>query len=252
MQKRRACEEPTMAVTMDMTVQEAVNGSEARARVMDKYGIDTCCGGKVSLRQVCERRGLDPEVLLRELAAADGPVAAGPTQNDLASLSLVALTDHLLDTHHVFLRERLPRLVELAQKVARVHGPNHPELIELCQVVLRFNQEMLAHLEKEEQVLFPFIRQLESDPAGLTMPPHFVSQPIRVMLMEHDSAASDLEQMRQLSGGYQFPEDACGSYRALFNGLAELDADTQAHMQKEGDLLFPKTNELAQAVGAGH
>jgi regulator of cell morphogenesis and NO signaling len=240
-----------MAVTMDMTIQEAVRGSEARTRVMDKYGIDTCCGGKMSLRLACEKRGLDPEAVLKELAAADGPAVEKPA-DDLSGMTLQALVDHMLETHHTFLRERLPRLVELGNKVARVHGANHPELIELAQVVVRFTNEMLAHLDKEEQVLFPFIRQLESAPAQLSMPPQFVSQPINVMLMEHDAATDDLAKMRTLTSGYQIPEDACGSYRALFNGLAEMDADTELHMRKESETLFPRTIGLAQDVAARH
>jgi regulator of cell morphogenesis and NO signaling len=240
-----------MALTIDMTVQEAAKGSEARTRVLDRYGIDTCCGGKMPLRVACERHGLDPEALLAALAAADGPAVDTPATVAPADLTLPALTDHLVETHHTFLRERLPRLVELAVKVARVHGPNRPALIQLAEVVSRFSREMVAHLDKEEQVLFPFIRQLERNPAALTMPPQFVAQPIQVMLMDHDAAAGDLAEMRALSGGYQIPADACGSYRALFEGLAAVDADTETHMAKENDHLFPRAIRLAQAIAAG-
>lgn len=234
-----------MAVTLEMSVQEVATGSKARLRVLDGYGIDTCCGGKVSLRKACTNRGLDPDAVLKALVAADDP-SPEPPADDLSALSLQALTDHLVELHHRYLREHLPRLVQLAHKVARVHGPHRQELVELAQVVDRFSREMIAHLDKEEQVLFPFIRQLERAPEALGRPPQFVAQPIRVMLMEHDDATRDLERMRALSDGYRVPADACSSYRALFEGLAAMDADTVTHMQKEGEGLFPRAMDLAQ------
>jgi regulator of cell morphogenesis and NO signaling len=224
-------------LTPTVTIGELVVERPGRSRVFSRYGIDYCCGGKLTLAQVCARRGLDPEALWEELQAETTP----PT-TDWRLASLASLVDHIIATYHEPLRPEMARLGALAEKVARVHGPEHPELVTVAAVFRAFRLDMELHMEKEEAVLFPLIKAIEAGTAGPrgTMVP----APIRAMEAEHDVAGEQLERMRELTGGYALPEGACNSYRALFAGLEELEAETHAHVHLENNLLFPRAIAL--------
>lgn len=209
-----------------------------RSRVFSRYGIDYCCGGKLTLAQVCARKGLDAEAIWAELQAEQAP-----PERDWRAASLASLVDHVIATYHDPLRPELVRLTALAEKVARVHGPEHPELVEVAGVLRAFRQDMELHMEKEEQVLFPLIKALEAGTAGPRGA--MVPAPIRAMEAEHDVAGEQLERMRTLTHGYALPPGACNSYRALFSGLEELEAETHAHVHLENNLLFPRAIALA-------
>jgi regulator of cell morphogenesis and NO signaling len=230
-----------MNLTLDTSIGQIVAAQPLLAKVFESHGIDYCCGGKLSVSAVCARKGLDAEALLGEIHAAMEGAPAPET--DWTKAPLAELIEHLLSTHHVYLHEGMPRLAMLSQKVARVHGDRHPELIELAEVYQNFHSEMDAHLAKEEQILFPAIVRVE---AGTDNFP--VQHPIRVMEADHDTAGRDLERMRALTNGYVTPEDACNSYRALFAGLAELESDTFAHIHKENNILFQRAVALLEAV----
>ena len=231
-------------ITTEMPVGQIVAQFPQTARVFEKYGIDYCCGGKLALGTYLVKRGLDAQVVLAELSG-HGPGHDADPERDWTTASASELIRHILDTHHVYLREHLPRLSFLATKVARVHGENHPELIELAHVYAGFQLEMEQHMPKEEQILFPAILELE---AGTGRFP--VNHPISVMEAEHEAAGAALERMRELTNGFTPPEDACGSYNALFNGLAEMETDTFRHVHKENNILFPKALALLSGVPA--
>jgi len=143
------------------TVGQLVVERPGRARVFEKHGIDYCCGGKIPLTQACQKKGISLDAIVRELSET-GDTAP---EIDLANVALTALADHIEGTHHAYLRQELPRLETLARKVAAVHGDEHPELVALRDEFLHFKQDMESHALKEEQILFPAIRNLEK---GLT------------------------------------------------------------------------------------
>lgn len=111
----------------------------------------------------------------------------------------------------------------------------------------------MAHMQKEERVLFPMIRAIESGgvaPSGAA--PRELGMPVAAMMHDHDDAGRDLERMRALTGGYTPPADACNTYRALFDGLAQLERDMHAHVHKENNILFPRALRAeAAAPGRG-
>jgi regulator of cell morphogenesis and NO signaling len=161
-----------------------------------------------------------------------------------ASMSVADLVDHLEATHHEYLHAELPRLSALARKVATVHGERHPELAQVASVYEELRGDLEPHLRKEEQVLFPMIRSMA---VARTVPQFHcgsVGNPITVMLAEHDAAGDLLAELRSLTAGYETPADGCASYRALFDGLAELERDTHLHVHKENNVLFPAVLEL--------
>jgi regulator of cell morphogenesis and NO signaling len=225
--------------TIETSVGELVAARPSRSRVFQRLGIDFCCGGKLSLAEACRRKGLDAaqtlDVLLQETAArSDAP--------DPAAMTLTDLCDHIEATHHAPLRTELPRLIALAEKVANVHGDHHPWLREVREIVGRFAADMEEHMMKEEAILFPMIRLTEL--AAAAGGGRQLAAPIHVMELEHDAAGNDLARLRELSNGFVAPAGACGSFRALLDGLRELGEDMQFHVHKENNVLFPRVLAL--------
>ncbi|MFN8613083.1 MAG: iron-sulfur cluster repair di-iron protein [Vulcanimicrobiota bacterium] len=203
----------------------------AAARLFERLGIDYCCGGRHTLREACLARGLDEEELLSELRG----VLQEPCEADLPGMDLAELTDYIVSLHHGYLRDTLPLLARQVERVAAVHGARRPELLEVRNLFQEFVSEMTDHMEKEEQILFPMIAGLaEGGPA------FSLSRIIEVMEAEHDSAGQALAGMRRLTNGYVVPEGACTTYRAVLQGLAELEEATYIHVHAENHILFPR------------
>lgn len=220
------------------TVGELVVERPSRARVFERFGIDYCCGGKMSLQQACQKQGIDPQAVL----AALEQVSESPETDvrDWSTATLSELADHVEATHHAYLKREFPRLEFLTGRVAERHGDVRPELRKLHEVFLAFKSDLEAHMAKEEKVLFPMCRQLGNAVSAPEFHCGSVSNPVAVMVREHDHAGEDLRQMRKLTGGYVPPEDACNTYRAMLSGLADLEADMHQHVHFENHVLFPK------------
>ncbi|HEX6898238.1 MAG TPA: iron-sulfur cluster repair di-iron protein [Thermoanaerobaculia bacterium] len=236
-----------MDITPQTHVAEIVTHNPAATKVFYRHGIDFCCGGKRPLSEVCAERRLDPDQVRREIESLS-PGDAG--ERDWSEAPLSAIVDHILERYHAPLREELPRLTEMAEKVARVHGSKFPEMFPALAARLReLRQELELHMVKEERVLFPYVVTLERSlnegrpPARAPFGP--VEGPISVMEAEHDDAGRLLEEMRRLSGGYQPPEGACGTFRALFSGLEALEKEMHLHVHLENNVLFPRVVALA-------
>ncbi len=210
-----------------LTVGELVAEQPSRSRVFSQLGIDFCCGGKQTLAEACLRHGLDVAEVQQLLVAQP----RAPRDVDWRTRPTTELVAHIERTHHTFTKSELPRLAQLVHKVARVHGERHPAMIEVAELFQCFADELLAHLEKEERVLFPSIRA----GAGSTM-----ARPITVMLQDHDAAGEQMHRLRDLTAGFTPPEGACNTFRAALTGLAELEADLHVHVHLENNVLFPR------------
>ena len=221
-----------------------------RARVFDRLGIDYCCHGATPLAEACALRSLDVGRVVSEIAESDLRDADNEHDRvDYAAMAAGELADHVVETHHVYLRRELPRLADLIDKVDAAHGARHPELGDLRATFSGLREELELHLFKEERVLFPLIKQLEAARAPFPIHCGTVGNPIRVMTHEHDDAGSALERMRALTDGFQAPPDGCTTFRALYEGLAALEADLHRHIHKENNILFPKAVALEAALG---
>ncbi|MCU0309780.1 MAG: iron-sulfur cluster repair di-iron protein [Acidimicrobiales bacterium] len=218
----------------DPTLAELVSTRRGAARVLERHGLDYCCGGAQHLRAACADEGVDADDVLEDLTA----LAPGP-HPEWALLDPAALVDHIEATHHRYLHEEMPRLSALAAKVAGVHGGRHPELALVEATYDELRADLEPHLRREEQVLFPMIRWLHGAAERPAMGPAEPDGPISVMVADHDRAGVLLAQLRSLTQGYTVPEDGCASYRALLEGLADLEADTHLHVHKENNVLFP-------------
>ena len=220
------------------------------ARVFEEEGLDYCCGGKKSLKEACAEKGQDPEELLVKLQETAKKAGEDSSINP-AALSLSELADHIERTHHALLREELPRLKAITERVAMVHGGNDPRLVEVKGNFVELAQELTQHMMKEEKVLFPLIREIDISESLPTSHCGSVESPIQQMEHEHDDAGSALSKLRELTDDYNAPQWACNTYRVMLDGLKRLEKDLHAHIHKENNILFPRALERERTL-RGH
>jgi regulator of cell morphogenesis and NO signaling len=231
----------------ETTLGEVVTAHPQLARELERRGFDYCCGGQRTIAEACRAMGLDPASVAADLAATSAVSDAEPW----STMGVVELVDHIESIHHRYLWDELPRLAALLDKIVGVHGERHPELSVVSEVFAELRSDLEPHLGKEEQVLFPAIREL----AAAGAPPAFrfgsVANPISMMMIEHDHVGELLTRLRAAADDYRVPADGCASYRACFEALTELEADTHLHVHKENNILFPAVLRLEQSRRAG-
>ncbi|MBK9100259.1 MAG: iron-sulfur cluster repair di-iron protein [Austwickia sp.] len=228
-----------MTITTDQTLGELLTQDPRRARVMETYGLDYCCGGNRSLASACQEAGIDAGDVAQALDLPDRPPAP-----EWLQLGPAALAQHIVATHHAYLWEEMPRLDALVTKVHGVHGERHPELSDVAALYREVVADLGPHLTKEERILFPAIAALEEQGAAARFPFGRLANPIAAMLAEHDTVGALFAQIREATGGYVVPGDGCASYTAMLTGLEEMERDTHEHIHKENNVLFPRVLEL--------
>jgi regulator of cell morphogenesis and NO signaling len=233
---------------MNDTVGAIVRDYPALSRLFEQANVDYCCGGKKTLAEACQQRGIDPQTFLAQLedSTLSETVSQANLQINFTALSLSELVDHIERIHHAYLHTELPRLEQLVTKVAAVHGAQEPQLVQIKDIFLSLSTELASHLIKEEQVLFPMIRLLEGNEDLPMFHCGTIAHPVHRMEFEHDEAGAALAQLRQLTHHYTPPAWACNTYRALFDGLATFEQDMHQHVHKENNLLFPRAIALEQ------
>lgn len=240
-----------MSFNPSKTVRELAMEIPNATRVFEKMKIDYCCGGNRPLNEACNEAGLQVEEVIQLLGETELTDAVSDGI-DIRSEPLALLANYIISKHHVFTREELERLTTLLEKVCSVHGTNHPELLQIKSEFQILRAELEPHMLKEERILFPYIARLESAtlenrPAPFA-PFGTVGNPIAAMMREHDAAGEILRTIRNLSGDFVVPENACFSYRTLFNALEELEADLHQHIHLENNVLFPRALEMENKV----
>lgn len=234
-------------ISTDTTVSRLVTERPGRARVFEALGIDYCCGGNRPVGEICAEKGLDAPTVLRMLEAFD--LEAGMEERtDWSKATMAELVEHIVEVHHGYLKEALPRLEFLVNKVASAHGDRHPELLRLREVFVSLRPDLETHLREEEEVLFPMCRQLEDADISPDLRDRTVGDPTSAMLREHEDVGKVLATMRELTASFEPPTDACNTYRAMLDGLAELEADLHLHIHEENNILFPKATEAALSI----
>ena len=227
------------------TVAAAVTENIRTADVFKKHGIDFCCGGNVSLKSVCEKKGLDMDVILAELGQVGESRDAKSNQTWKDAEHLIG---HILERHHTYVAESIPILLQYSDKVAKVHGDHAPEVVEIDKLFQAVASELTSHMQKEEQVLFPYVQELHSaNGSGENLStPHFgtVANPIRMMETEHENAGDVFKEIRKLSNDFTPPEWACNTFKALYASLEEFEADLQIHIHLENNILHPMALKL--------
>jgi regulator of cell morphogenesis and NO signaling len=230
----------------ESTIGDLVSKDFRKAEVFKKFGLDFCCGGKKTLTKACKEKGLDVVQIEKELKAID-EISSTPSQ-DYNTWDLDFLADYILNTHHKYVTQAIPVIQEYTQKVAKVHGERHPEAIEIANSFVKVADELMRHMVKEENVLFPYIKKLAAAQKSGTMvePPHFgsIENPINMMEAEHEEVGNVMEKINMMSYGYTPPADACTTYRLSYAKLKEFEDDLHQHIHLENNILFPKAIAL--------
>jgi regulator of cell morphogenesis and NO signaling len=232
----------TMINAENMTLAEIVTENIRSAIVFEEYGLDFCCKGKRPLSEACAEKEIDIQKVLDDLNNLSGSNYGNQNHDDW---QLNFMVDYIINNHHQYVRRMIPVISLHSDKVASVHGSNHPETLRIADLFLSVREELEMHMMKEERILFPYIKELhaaEENNIELTPPPFgSIQNPIRMMELEHTSAGDALYQIRKLSNNYAHPDDACNTFKALYSELKEFEEDLHRHIHLENNILFPKS-----------
>ncbi|HSK71997.1 MAG TPA: iron-sulfur cluster repair di-iron protein [Pyrinomonadaceae bacterium] len=241
-----------MMIDVTKTVRELAVENPSATRVFEKLRIDYCCGGHLSLEEACRKAGVEVGQVSELLEKTKNEaIETNIAAEDFTKMSLAALADYIVRKHHTFTREESERITALLEKVCSVHGKNHEELFEIQKIFGMLRLEIENHLLKEERMLFPYIALMESSLAfGMPVPPApfgSTSNPVAVMVREHDTAGEHLREIRNLSSDFAAPADACITYKTLYAALEGFERDLHRHIHLENNILFPKAIEMEKS-----
>jgi len=234
-----------MNVTGEMIIGELVAKDYRTAAVFKKQGIDFCCNGNRSIQEACGERGIDERALVNDLQQSlteDAPAAA-----DYNSWPADLLADYIEKKHHRYVDAKIQEIMPYLEKVVRVHGDRHPELVEVEKLFKESAGELSMHMKKEELVLFPFIRKMVEAGGKFVKPPFgTVQNPINMMHHEHDAEGERFRKIAALTDNYKAPADACNTYRVTFALLKEFEDDLHLHIHLENNILFPRALKMEE------
>ena len=233
-------------ISSGTTVREVALQMPGATRLFEKLKIDYCCGGNRPLGDACASAGVETAEVLRMLDEVVQPDQKSAP--NFQQLPLPELITHIIDKHHVYTKEEMNRLDLLFRKVISVHGENHPELKNAGVAFASLCADLNPHMYKEERVLFPYIvaiARAEAQNAPVPVPPFgTVNNPVRMMMMEHDTAGEILRELRNLTSDYTPPADGCISYQTLYQALEAFEKDLHQHIHLENNILFPRSIEM--------
>lgn len=227
-------------------VGDIVSDNYHAAGVFREFGIDFCCGGHKTLQEVTAKKGIDPEQVAVKLSQiSEGSTGNAENYNEWEPNFLI---DYIVNTHHQFVRNKTEEVAAYAAKVAKVHGGRHPENIEIFQLFMSLSEELLEHIEDEEKNVFPLIKQLyqekKEEKASDTSLLKNLQKQLSQMLEEHEGAGGLMAQIRDLSHEFTPPQDACATYRILYQNLEGFEKDLHKHVHLENNILFKKAEKL--------
>jgi regulator of cell morphogenesis and NO signaling len=229
------------------TLAQIVTGNHKAAGLFEKYHLDYCCKGKRSLQQACEEQDLSMEQVLTDLSLLNND------RNSMSKLyfdklTLTQLADYIVSTHHEYVKKEMPKISVYLHKVTSKHGRQHPELLKISELFADIQEEMITHMQKEEFILFPRIKELEKvalqQPGQLNLNISYLLSPITIMEQEHDHAGNILEKIRLFTNNFIPPTDACTTYRLSFATLHAFETDLHQHVHLENNILFPRAINL--------
>ncbi len=230
--------QPATAPFTERTIADLVSEDFRRGIVFKQFGIDFCCGGGKTVADVCTARGIAPETLFQALVSAH-PASGRSVPSQAGSWSPAFLADYIVNEHHAWVRERIPVLKAFTKRVAAVHGHHYTELAEIRDVFSDLADELEAHMEDEEQRVFPII----SDGVAA----EDLSELIAELEAEHEAAGGAMARLRELTNDFTPPEGACNTFRAAYAGLKDFEEDLHAHVHLENNVLFKQIQSPSAA-----
>lgn len=233
----------------EQTLATIVTQHHQAVPVLEKYNLDFCCKGKRTLAEACKEKGLSIETIAAELqqfAAVEERV-----QMPFKLMNAEQLISYILIHHHFYVKQSMPTIMAHLEKVAFKHGDRFPYMIKVFQLFGEIKEEMTAHMQKEEELLFPRIKEVEkrfSSNLKTKFTEGFISMPVNVMEQEHDHAGTILYTIRQLTNNYTPPQDACTTFKVSLAELKEFEEDLHRHVHLENNLLFPMAERMVEAL----
>jgi len=212
--------------------------------VLTAHGIDFCCGGGITLEEACKNNNVSVETLIGELEES----FKTRDKQDYQNMPLDQLIQEIVNVHHKYVESTAPALLAYLEKLGRVHGPRHPELLEIADLFGGAAAALYTHMKKEEFVLFPYVQAM-LDAKNNAFPlsrPHFehIDNPIHMMEEEHEQEGERFHAIARLSNNYTCPPDGCQTYRVTYALLQEFEDDLHKHIHLENNILFPRAQEL--------
>lgn len=231
-------------VNRDASVADIVRNDYRAADVFRKYNIEYCCGGKYSLHVACQMNGVNEQQVVHDLEEAMREVNTSNTLN-FNEWHIDFLTDYIVNVHHQYLRKALPQLQDYVSRFSDGHRNKYSYLEELQRLVTQLNRIFLPHLQQEEEIIFPYIRQIGhayySRESYASLLVRTLRKPVEdIMAHEHEVTGKMMHRMRELTDNYTAPENACLSHKVTFLKLKEVDNDLVQHLHLENNILFPK------------
>jgi len=236
-----------MELTKERIVGQLVAEDYRTATVFKNYEIDFCCNGNKTIAEACKQKNIDTRELIEKLQQVLATNQKGNT--DFTAWPLDLLADYIEKNHHRFVRKKIEEITPLLHKVVKVHGDRHPELISIQELFTESAADLTMHMQKEEKVLFPFIRQMV-EAEGNSVKAHFgtVQKPIAMMNHEHDVEGERFRKISGLSNNYIPPDDACGTYKVTYALLKEFEDDLYLHIHLENNILFPEAIKMEASM----
>lgn len=234
-----------MVITSDTPIRDIAVTYPTTIPVLERLGIDFCCGGRHTLAEACISHGIALLELIEELECQQGHEQ--PAEEQWLEVPLKDLTEYIVRQHHAFTREQLHLIADLLAKVEARHGADHPEILQTSKVLAVLGAELKHHFHCEENILFPYMAKLGTSEQA-AHPPIFgsVRQPVTRMMMDHDQAGEELGELRKLTSDFTPPTAACPTWRALYRALEDLEHDLHRHIHLENNILFPRALALAK------
>lgn len=239
-----------MNIQENQIIGELVAKDYRTASIFKKYGIDFCCQGNRTINDACNAKKIDKKVVLSDLNALLQSQSENTT--DYKSWPLDLLADYIEKKHHRYVEEKTLEIQPYLDKICRVHGERHPELLEINEHFTATAGELAKHMKKEELVLFPYVRKMvKAKQENIQLEKsHFgtVQNPIQMMMEEHSTEGERLRKIENLSNNYTPPADACNTYMVTIALLKEFEQDLHLHIHLENNILFPKAIELEKEL----
>jgi len=229
---------------LEKTLASIVIENHQAAGIFEKYSLDFCCKGKRTLNDACKEKEIDTLLLAQELESALSTEVLKHTP--FAEMTEDELIGYILIHHHFYVKQSMPTIMYHLEKVATKHGPNYPFMIEVFELFAEIQKDMTSHMQKEENILFPRIKQVVAAVnEKQTLPDaNFIQGPINVMEHEHDNAGDIMSKIRLLTNNYTAPEDACTTFKVVISELKAFEEDLHKHVHLENHILFPKAENL--------
>ena len=235
-----------METLEQITIGEYVAKDFRTAALFSKYGIDFCCNGNRSIEEACQKKAVTADVLLQEIETVLSSKSDSGIDYNAWPIDLLA--DYIEKKHHRYVSEKTPILLQFLDKLSRVHGAKHPELLLINELFKGCAGELAQHMKKEELILFPFIKKMIHATLSeeLIELPHFetIQNPIAMMMHEHDAEGVRFRKIAELTNNYTPPADGCNTYKVTFAMLEEFEQDLHKHIHLENNILFPKAAKL--------